>query len=89
MDISLEDSTTSGEWDQFKANEKLFGLKTDYDENYYTTTIDRSNPSYREREARAQRIAREIESSSTNSAHAREERGQNDDGELDEEDKYV
>ncbi len=88
VDLSLEASTPSGEWDQFKANEKLFGLKTDYDENIYTTTIDRSNPSYREREARAQRIAREIESSSTNSAHIREERGMiNEDGELDEEDK--
>lgn len=90
VDLSLEAAGTSGEWDQFKANEQLFGLKTDYDENYYTTTIDRSNPSYREREARAQRIAREIEGSSTNNAHIREERGMIDeDGELDEEDKYV
>lgn len=90
VDLSLEASAPSGEWDQFKANEKLFGLKTDYDENIYTTTIDRSNPSYREREARAQRIAREIESSSTNSAHIREERGMIDeDGGLNEEDKQV
>lgn len=90
VDLSLEASAPSGEWDQFKANEKLFGLKTDYDENIYTTTIDRSNPSYREREARAQRIAREIESSSTHSAHIREERGMvAEDGELDEEDKQV
>jgi len=90
VELSLEASASSGEWDQFKANEKLFGLKTDYDENIYTTAIDRSNPSYREREARAQRIAREIESFSTSSAHIREERGMVDeDGELDEEDKQV
>ena len=88
VDLSLEASGSSGEWDQFKANEKLFGLKSDYDENIYTTTIDRSNPSFREREARAQRLAQEIEGSSTGSAHVREERGQIDeDGELDEEDK--
>lgn len=63
-------------------------MKSDYDENIYTTTIDRSNPSYREREARAQRLAQEIEGSSAGSAHIREERGiANEDGELDEEDK--
>ena len=90
VDLSLEASGPGGEWDQFKANEKLFGLKSDYDENIYTTTIDRSNPSYREREARAQRIAQEIEGSSTNNAHVREERGfKDDDGEMDEEDKCV
>ena len=88
VDLSLEASGTGGEWDQFKANEKLFGLKSDYDENIYTTTIDRSNPSYREREARAQRLAQEIEGSSTSNAHVREERGIIEkDGELDEEDK--
>ena len=87
-DLSLESSTSGGEWDQFKANEQLFGLKSDYDENIYTTTIDRSNPSYREREARAQRIAQEIEGSSTTNAHIREERGITDeDDKLDEEDK--
>ncbi len=88
VDLSLETSGPGGEWDQFKANEKLFGLKSDYDENIYTTAIDRSNPSYREREARAQRLAQEIEGSSIGSAHVREERGMIDeDGELDEEDK--
>ena len=88
VDLSLESSASGGEWDQFKANEQLFGLKSDYDENIYTTTIDRTNPSYREREARAQRIAHEIEGSSTNSAHVREERGIIDeDAGLDEEDK--
>ena len=88
VDLSLEASGAGGEWDQFKANERLFGLKSDYDENIYTTTIDRSNPSYREREARAQRLAQEIEGSSTSNAHLREERGMIDeDGDLDEEDK--
>ncbi len=78
----------SGEaWDQFKANERLFGLKTDYNEEIYTTAIDRSNPLYREREARAQQLAREIEGSAAKDAHTREERGIVDDGDLDEEAK--
>ena len=89
VDLSLEQSVSgSGEaWDQFKANERLFGLKTDYDEEIYTTAIDRSNPLYREREARAQQLAREIEGSAAKDAHTREERGIVDDGDLDEEAK--
>ena len=83
--------TRNGHWDQFEANERLYGVKTDYDESFYTTTIDRSNPSYRERVAAADRIAREIESSAVTNAHIAEERGlpeDNEDG-LDEEDRYV
>ena len=88
VDLSLEGSESGGTWDQFKANEQLFGLKSDYDENIYTTRIDRSNPSYREREAAAMRLAQDIEGSSTSNAHVREERGMVDeDGGLDEEDK--
>lgn len=86
--LSLEDSGSRGDWDQFQANEKLFGLKSDYDENLYTTRIDKSNPQYRQREAEAQRIAREIEGTSTNNPHLREERGHiGDDGDLDEEER--
>ena len=88
MDLSLEGPGSGGAWDQFKANEQLFGLKSDYDENIYTTRIDRSNPSYREREAAAIRLAQDIEGTSTSNAHIREERGMNDeDGGLDEEEK--
>ena len=88
VDLSLEGSESGGAWDQFKANEQLFGLKSDYDENIYTTKIDRSNPSYREREAAAIRLAQDIEGSSTSNTHVREERGMvDDDGGLDEEDK--
>ena len=86
--MSLEAAGSRGEWDQFKANEALFGLKSDYNENIYTTTIDRSKPSYREREARAHRLAQEIEGSSIGNSHVREERGLvEEDGEPDEEDK--
>ena len=78
---------SSGEaWDQFKTNERMFGLKSDYDENIYTTTIDRSNPLYAMRERNAARIAQEIEASTSGNAHMREERGQQVDG-MDEETK--
>ena len=47
-DMSLEStrnkSSTGGAWNQFEVNERLFGLTTDYDENIYTTTIDKSQP---------------------------------------------
>ncbi|GJD02113.1 LsmAD domain-containing protein [Colletotrichum higginsianum] len=75
IDGSLEKSSSSGgTWDQFAENERLFGLKTDYDENIYTTTIDKSHPQYRERMAAADRKAREIERSLATTAHVAEER---------------
>ncbi|ODH38195.1 hypothetical protein ACO22_02526 [Paracoccidioides brasiliensis] len=87
-DMSLE-SSGSANWDQFEVNERLFGATTSYDENLYTTRIDRSDPSYKRKEAEAARIAREIESSDTDNVHMREERGliaEND--YTNEEDKY-
>lgn len=89
VDLSLEaDSTASGTWDQFEANSQLFGLKSDYDENIYTTRIDRQNPQYRQRLAAAEKIAQEIDAGSATNAHMREERNLTveDDG-LDEEEK--
>lgn len=50
----------SAAWDQFAVNEKLFGVKTDFDENLYTTKLDRSAADFKERERQAQRIANEI-----------------------------
>lgn len=47
-------------WDQFAANEKLFGVKTNFDEDVYTTKLDRSAADFKERERKAQRIANEI-----------------------------
>ncbi|KAH6646723.1 hypothetical protein BKA67DRAFT_524970 [Truncatella angustata] len=90
-DHSLEKASGGGSWDQFKANEKLFGLKTDYNENFYTTQIDKSHPKYRERIVAAERTAKQIESSVASTSHVAEERvmdfvGGADNG--DEEDKY-
>ncbi|KAF2184326.1 hypothetical protein K469DRAFT_181241 [Zopfia rhizophila CBS 207.26] len=89
-DLSLGSSGRTTEWDQFSTNEQLFGVKSNYDESFYTTTIDRNNPQYAERAARAEKIAREIEASSALNAHVREERGQvaGEEKGADEEEKY-
>ena len=89
-DTSFSLESSAGAWDQFQVNEQRFGLKSDYDENIYTTRIDRSRPDFRQREAEARRIAEEIEGSSTNNSHTKEERGLlNEDDGLDEEEKSV
>ena len=63
-----------GAWDQFAENERRFGLTTDYDENIYTTSIDKTHPLYKQRVAEADKKAKEIERSTTNNAHVAEER---------------
>jgi PAB1-binding protein PBP1 len=91
--LGLEDpSTDNGPgWNQFEANERLFGVRSDFDENIYTTRLDRSHPEYERRATEAARIAAEIEGQSTIglSAHVAEERGLAvpDDSGMDEEDK--
>ncbi|KAK4159465.1 hypothetical protein QBC43DRAFT_129162 [Cladorrhinum sp. PSN259] len=92
IDMNLDKSSgNSRGWDQFKANEKLFGVKTDYDENIYTTTINRDAPDYQKKAALADMKAREIERSAAVTQHVAEERQMDfaggDDNE-DEEDKY-
>lgn len=47
-------------WDQFAVNEKLFGVRTNFDEDLYTTKLDRSAADFKERERKAQKIANEI-----------------------------
>nr|CCA25044.1 conserved hypothetical protein [Albugo laibachii Nc14] len=61
-------------WNQFEANEKLFGVVSSFDENIYTTKLDRDRiPS--EQLSAAERIAREIERQSSSNSHLQEERG--------------
>lgn len=88
---STNRSSRSGGWDQFEENERRFGLKTDYDENIYTTKIDKSHPQYKQRLAQAEKKAREIERSATTNSHVAEERIRDnltaDDKGGDEEDK--
>jgi PAB1-binding protein PBP1 len=73
-DGGLEKSSSAAPWDQFAENERRFGIKTDYDESIYTTTINRDHPQYRERIAAADKKAREIERSTALTAHVAEER---------------
>ena len=72
-DQSLEASQSANNWDQFKANENLFGVKSDYDEKYYTTQIDRAHPKYRQRLAEATRIAQKMGETSKSEANETEE----------------
>lgn len=91
IDMTFEKPASGRAWDQFAANERQFGIKTTYDENIYTTVIDKSHPQYKERLAKADKAAREIESSATTTAHHAEERQMNfaggDNAGEDEEDK--
>ena len=59
--------TSKGAWDQFATNERLFGAKTDYNEELYTTKLDRSKDGFKEREKRAAALAQEIQSVRTRS----------------------
>lgn len=82
-------STGTQKWDQFQVNESKFGVTTTFDENEYTTKLERGSADFAQREREAARIASEIESSSTDNIHQQEERNQTapDDG-RDEEDRY-
>lgn len=78
----------TGAWDQFAVNERLFGTKTNFDEEMYTTKLDRSGADFRDKEKRAQAIADEILGTAATNSHQAEERGAVvDDSGLDEEDK--
>ncbi|KAF8656196.1 hypothetical protein AX16_002633 [Volvariella volvacea WC 439] len=88
-DLTFGPGASSGGWDQFAVNEKLFGVKTDFNEDLYTTKLDRSGADFKERERKAQRIANEIIGATTNNPHIAEERNQAfDDSSVNEEDKY-
>ncbi|KAG0634535.1 hypothetical protein HOY80DRAFT_518956 [Tuber brumale] len=94
-ELSLDETNQgSGQsWNQFEANERLFGVKSDFNPDIYTTKLDRSHPQYRQREAVAEKIAWEIESQGAGpnmNPHLAEERGVSwsDDSGKDEEDRY-
>ena len=76
-----------GKWDQFAANEQKFGIKATFDENLYTTSLDKSVIDVGQ-QLEAEKIAREIESTATSNLHLAEERGHSIDCAFDEEDLY-
>ncbi|EPS71769.1 hypothetical protein M569_02990 [Genlisea aurea] len=69
-------------WDQFEANETLFGVKSTFDEELYTTKLERG-PRMLELERVAEQLAREMEGEDTNDLHLAEERGLQINGNLD------
>ncbi|KAI9030422.1 hypothetical protein DFJ74DRAFT_470060 [Hyaloraphidium curvatum] len=76
-------------WNQFEINERKFGVTTDFDEEFYTTKLDRSRPDFKQREREAARLAAEIEKAPAAFTHVAEERGlEVDDSGMDEEEKY-
>ncbi|KAI3759779.1 hypothetical protein L6452_07831 [Arctium lappa] len=76
-------------WDQFETNAALFGVKSTFNEELYTTKLDRG-PQMRELEKEALRMAKEIEGEDTQDLHLAEERGIHfhNSFDLDEETKY-
>ncbi|XP_006307069.2 polyadenylate-binding protein-interacting protein 3 [Capsella rubella] len=76
-------------WNQFEVNESLFGVTSTFDEELYTTKLERG-PGTRELEEQALRIAREIVGENTRDLHVAEERGLQLSGkfDIDEETKY-
>jgi len=63
---TLEEGSRSRNWDQFEANESMFGVQTTFNEELYTTKLDPQTIP-REKREEAERIAREIEARPTNS----------------------
>lgn len=76
-----------GGWDQFKANQELFNVNASFDENLYTTELDKSQMDSH-KIAEAERIAREIEGTTSTNIHIAEERGHALETDYDEEDRY-
>lgn len=54
-------ASTGPQWDQFAANKQMFGVTTTFNEEVYTTKLDRSRPDYKERERQAIQLANEIQ----------------------------
>ncbi|KAL3639787.1 Polyadenylate-binding protein-interacting protein 3 [Castilleja foliolosa] len=88
LDNIFDDPWNRG-WDQFEANATLFGVKSTFNEELYTTKLERG-PQMRDLEREATRLAREIEGEDTLDLHLAEERGiQLDENlEMDEETRF-
>ncbi|OCF38691.1 hypothetical protein I317_07518 [Kwoniella heveanensis CBS 569] len=76
-------------WDQFETNERLFGAKTNFQEELYTTKLNKTGADYKKREKEADRLAAEIMGTTVKNSHVLEERNQaSEDSTKDEEEKY-
>ena len=64
---------SSAKWDQFAANQQLFGTDTSFNEDLYTTKLDANVSGITVEEA--ERLAAEIQRGNTSNRHVAEERG--------------
>ena len=64
---------SSTKWDQFAANQQLFGTATSYNEDLYTTKLDKGASAISIQEA--ERLAAEIQGGATSNRHMADERG--------------
>lgn len=64
-------TTSCRGWDQFETNATLFGVTSTFDEELYTTKLEKG-PQMRELEKQAMKIAREIEGEDTKDLHLAE-----------------
>jgi len=91
LEDDLNDKDNDAKWDQFEINKKKYNVVSTYDENLYTTKLDKSKIT-KEQNDYAEKIYNEIKNSSYNekNVHILEDRGIIDekDGDFDEEDKY-
>ncbi|XP_062223310.1 polyadenylate-binding protein-interacting protein 4-like [Phragmites australis] len=89
IELEKYDRKGNRSWDQFETNAALFGVKSTFNEEIYTTKLERG-PHMRDLEKHASRLAREIEGEDTKDIHLAEERGLHlgDDLDHDEEIKY-
>ena len=83
----LEEDDDGKGFDQFETIRRMTGHNPTFDEDAYTTRLNRSEFSQRDR-AEASRVAKEIMGSSTTNFHVAEERGQGFRGGFDSEARY-
>ncbi|KAF6152358.1 hypothetical protein GIB67_006012 [Kingdonia uniflora] len=79
---NIFEDTWNRKWDQFEINETLFGVKSTFNEELYTTKLVKG-PQTRALEREATRIAKEMEGEETQDIHLAEERGIHLPGDID------
>ena len=91
LNQQLEDENDEENWDQFELNKKMYNVVSTYDENLYTTKLDK-NKITEEDKKYADKLYKEIMGANNKekNVHVLEDRGvkKQKEDELDEEDKY-
>ena len=91
LEDEINNKNNDEKWDQFEVNKRKYNVISTYNENLYTTVLDKNKIS-KELNDYADKIYNEIKNSSQNeqNIHILEDRGiiQETDGDINEEDKY-